>query len=135
MTNDAEPVRIFFDASQIGPAKALAPDDARIVYPGHPAWPFDQDEADEVWLPHVGGDNWLTIMRDRKVRFRTAEKAALIEYRVRAVNVATITNLTVAGTVALLRENWEAIEATLASPPAFYHLTKSGLIRMLTYDE
>ena len=135
MTNGAEPVRIFFDASLIGPAKELAPDDARIVYPGHQAWPFDQDDADEAWLPHVGGDNWLTIMRDRKVRFRPAEKAALIEYQVRAVNVATITNLTVAETVVLLRENWEAIEATLASPPAFYHLTQSGLKRMLTYDE
>lgn len=134
MANGAQPVRIFFDASQIGPAKEMAPDDARIVYPGHPAWPFHQNEADEVWLPHVGGDTWLTIMRDRKVRFRTAEKAALIEHQVRAVNVATVTNLTVAETVVPLRESWEAIEATLASPPAFYHLTKSGLKRMLEYD-
>lgn len=134
MTTHASGIQIFFDASLIGAAKLLEPTDGRIVYPGHPAWPYDQDEADEIWLPHVGGDNWLTILRDRKIRFRSAEKAALVENRVRAINVATIANLTVQETVDLLQTNHVAIEETLNSPPAFYHLTTAGLKEMLNYD-
>ena len=134
MTAQGPGIQIFFDASLIGPAKLLEPSDGRIVYPGHPAWPYDQDEADEVWLPHVGGDNWLTILRDRKIRFRSAEKSALVENRVRAVNVATVANRTVEETVELLQTNWVAIEETLNLPPAFYHLTTAGLKAMLNYN-
>ena len=126
--------RIFFDASVIGAAKLLEANDPRIVYPGHPAWLYDQDEADEVWLPLVGGDHWLTILRDRKVRFRPAEKAALVQNRVRAINVATLANLNPQATVELLETNWVAIEETLNHPPAFYHLTRAGLSMMLPYD-
>lgn len=85
-------------------------------------------------LPYVGGVNWLTILRDRKIRFRSSEKAALVENRVRAINVATIANLTVQETVGLLQTNHVAIEDTLNSPPAFYHLTTAGLKEMLSYD-
>jgi hypothetical protein len=112
----------------------LEGEDTRIVYPGHSAWPFDQDEADEVWLPHVGGDDWLTIVRDRKMRYRNAERQALIENRVRVVNVATLANLTVQGTVELLLEHWPGIENTLVTPPAFYHLTTTGVREMLAYE-
>jgi len=134
VTNQDPGIQIFFDASLIGAAKLPVPTDARIVYPGHPAWPYDQDEADEIWLSHVGGDNWLTILRDRKIRFRRAEKSALVENRVRAINVATIANLTVQETVELLQTNRVAIEETVNSPPAFYHLTTAGLKEMLNYD-
>lgn len=133
MTTQGNLVRIFFDASLIGAAKMLEPTDDRIVYPGHPAWPYDQDEADEVWLPIVGGEDWLTLVRDRKIRYRNAERSALVDNRVRAVNVATKANLNVQETVDLLHNNWENIEETLVSPPAFYHLTMAGLKLMLAY--
>jgi hypothetical protein len=126
--------RIFFDASVIGAAKVMAATDPRITYPGHHAWPFDQDEADEIWLPHVGGHGWLTITRDRKMRYRTAERTALSQHLVRAVNIATKSNLNVQATVDLLQANWEAIEETLARPPAFYHLTTVGLRLVLNYS-
>lgn len=134
MTVEGTAVSIFFDASLIGPAKELEHEDARIVYPGHPAWPFDQDEADEVWLRHVGGDHWLAIVRDRKMRYRNAERQALIENRVRVINIATRANLNIRETVDLLLEHWPSIEDTLTSPPAFYHLTRNGIRGMLPYD-
>lgn len=111
----------------------LEPQDARIVHPGHADWPYDQDEADEVWIPYVGGESWLTILRDRKIRFRNAERAALIANRVRAINVATKANLTIDQAVDLLQSNWSDIERTLESAPAFYHLTMAGLKEMLSY--
>lgn len=134
MTSQATDVRIFFDASLIGAAKVLHETDQRIIYPGHPDWPYDQDEADEVWLSHVGGDAWLTIMRDRKIRYRNAERAALVDNHVRAVNVATRANLNVKGTVDLLQDNWEDIEETFSEAPAFYHLTIAGLREILNYE-
>lgn len=134
MTTHGPGIQIFFDASLIGAAKSLENTDGRIIYPGHADWPFNQNEADEVWLPYVGGDTWLTILRDRKIRFRNAEREALVEHRVRAVNVATKANLTVPETVDLLQANWDDIEETLGSPPAFYHLTREGLTEMLSYN-
>jgi hypothetical protein len=134
VANGEPTAQIFFDANLLGAAKALEPQEARIVYPGHPAWPFDQDEADEVWLPLVGGDHWLAITRDRRMRYRNAERLALIENRVRVVNVATNANLNIQGTITLLLQHWTDIETTLAQPPAFYHLTTTGLATMLRYD-
>lgn len=140
-----DPARIFFDASLIGAAKILAQRDNRIVYPGHPDWPYGQAEADEVWLGHVGGVDWLTILRDRKIRFRRAilrdrkisfrraECQALIDNNVRAVNVAKTSNLTVGDTVDLLSDNWDDVERTLLQPPAFYQLTNFRLKQMLEY--
>jgi hypothetical protein len=133
VTTPGQGVRIFFDANLIGAGKVLGQTDGRIVYPGHPSWPLDQDEADEVWLSFVGGDHWLVIIRDRKMRYRHVEQMALIENRVRVVNVATKSNLRVQETVDLLLDNWSDIEGTLESAPAFYHLTMAGLKEMLSY--
>lgn len=60
--------RIFIDANLIGVAKELERTHDRIVYPGHAEWPFDQDEADDIWLSYVGDNDWLAIARDKRIR-------------------------------------------------------------------
>jgi hypothetical protein len=123
----------FFDANIIGVARSLEGRVQGIVYPGHPAWPFDQNTPDEVWLPYVGDSGWCAILRDKRIRYRPPERAALERHRVRAIVIATGRNLTIAQNETLLSDNWDEIEATLAKPPALYHLTKPGLRQVLRY--
>ncbi len=125
--------RFFFDVNIIGVAHALEREMSGVVYPGHADWPFDRDTPDEIWLPFVGDSGWCAIVRDRRIRYRRSERATMERHRVRAVAVVVDRNLTIAEHTDLLRGNWARIEATLARPPAFYHLTASGLREMLRY--
>lgn len=125
--------RFFFDANMIGVGRALARAIPGIVYPGHHDWPFAQGEDDRVWLAYVGDRGWCVIMRDKKIRTRATERAALEAHHVRAVVVATRKNLTIADNVSLLQTHWDDIRTVVAAPAALYHLTLRGLRRMVTY--
>jgi len=125
--------RFFFDASLLGVARIMAQSHDRITYPGHPEWPFDQDEDDETWLQLVGDRGWCAIFRDKRIRYRTTERAALERHRARAVVIATKQNLTIEGNVALPERFWGDVEQTLVGAPAMYHLTSAGLREKLTY--
>ncbi len=127
--------RIFFDASLIGVAQALEADDERIIYPGHPDWPFSQDTRDEEWLKYIGERDWCVMLRDKRIRYRSSERASLEAHRVRAVVIATSRNLTIAENVALLKRSWGGIEEALAGPPSYRHLTLSGFTTLLEYRE
>lgn len=126
--------RIFFDASLIGVARALEAQDERIIYPGHPDWPLSQDAPDEDWLRYVGERGWCAILRDKRIRFRETQRAALETHRVRAVVIATSRNLSIDENVALLRRHWRGIEGALSGPPSYWHLTASGLKTMLEHE-
>src|SRR5436309_790676 len=41
-------------------------------------WIFRHDTADSFWAYHVGIANWLVVSRDKKLRYRPAERAKLI---------------------------------------------------------
>jgi hypothetical protein len=125
--------RFFFDASIIGVAHALEDEISGILYPRHTDWPFDQDTPDEIWLSYVGDSGWCAVLRDKRIRYRHSERATMERHRVRAVVIATNRNLTIEHNASLLRDSWTRIEATLARPPAFYHLTAGGLREMLRY--
>ena len=125
--------RFFFDASLLGVARIMAQSHDRITYPGHSEWPFGQDEDDETWLQLVGDRGWCAIFRDKRIRYRTTERAALERHRARAVVVATSRNLTIKDNVALLDRYWSDVEQTLVDAPALYHLTAAGFRKKLTY--
>ena len=125
--------RVFVDANLIGAAKELETKHHGIVYPGHNEWPFDQNEADDVWLPFVGDNDWLALARDKRIRYRATEKQALIDHRVRVVVISTLENLKINEMADLIDAHWDAIEALMGQPAAFYHLTKSGLTKRLDY--
>lgn len=127
--------RIFFDASLIGVARVLERHDDGIIYPGHPEWLHSQDVADEVWLRYVGERGWCAILRDKRIRYRLPQQAALQAYRVRAVVIATSRNLSVEENAALLLRHWDYIKESLDDPPSYMHLTQAGLKVMLEYDQ
>ena len=40
---------------------------------------FDHDVKDPVWLQQVGQNNWLVLMRDKRVRTRFGERQSILE--------------------------------------------------------
>lgn len=125
--------RVFFDSSVLGAALALSEEWPSIVYPGHPDWPLKQDVADEAWLAHVGQLCWVSVFRDKRIRYRPAEWDALQRHAVRAVNVTTKKNLKVAEQAALIGGQMLKIQALTKESAAYYTLNASGLRRKLVH--
>lgn len=89
--------------------------------------------VNDKWLEVVGRNGWCAIIRDKKIRRRPSENAALERFRVGVVNVIVRRNLTSSGYVDLLERNWHRLEEVLAEPPAYYHLTKGGVAKLHKY--
>ncbi len=45
---------------------------------------FAQDARDEEWLAQVGQQGWIILTKDTRIRYRTIERNALMNARVRA---------------------------------------------------
>jgi predicted nuclease of predicted toxin-antitoxin system len=43
---------------------------------------FPQDARDEIWLPEVGKRGWVVLTKDDRIRYRSAEFAAVIDAHV-----------------------------------------------------
>lgn len=125
--------RVFFDASVLGAAHSLSGAWPSIVYPGHPDWPLKPDAADEVWLAHVGRLGWVAVFRDRRIRYRPAELAALKGQAVRAVSITTKRDLKIEDQATLIGRQMFKIEALAGEPAAYYTLNASGLRRKFLY--
>ena len=123
----------FFDASLVRVARELARDYPDITYPGNGVWPLSQDVPDQDWLELVGKLGLCAVIRDKKIRYRPAERTALLRYRARTVNVTVGRNLTALEYAALIRRYWDDLEQVLEAPPAYYHLTMGGLTKRLDY--
>lgn len=119
--------RVFFDTSVLGAAHILSEEWPSILHPGHPDWPLKPNAADEVWLALVGELGWVAVFRDRRIRYRPAEKKALVHHAVRAVSITTRRDLTSAGKADLIGRYMPKIEALAGRPPAYYTLNFSGL--------
>ena len=46
--------------------------------------PADQDVVDTVWLQLAGQRRWPVLMKDERIRYRPAERAALVAHQVQA---------------------------------------------------
>ena len=51
--------------------------------------PADQSVKDEEWLRDAGRQVWVVLMKDDRIRYRQAERDALISSRVRAFSLAS----------------------------------------------
>ncbi len=45
---------------------------------------FDKSADDREWIPWLGKGDWFLISRDLKIRFKPAEKLALVQHKVGA---------------------------------------------------
>lgn len=50
----------------------------------HYGLPLDEAVADVEWLQLAGREGWPVLMKDERIRYRTAERQALIAHGVRA---------------------------------------------------
>ena len=46
--------------------------------------PADEDVTDVDWLALAGSQGWLVLMKDERIRYRAAEREALVLHKVRA---------------------------------------------------
>lgn len=128
------PTQFYLDASippPVSQALALVRDD--VLYPGGPGCPVSPDDKDEVWLPIVGKQEWVVIMRDKRIRYRTHERDALMDAGLRTFVLRRAGNYTRWEILELLARRWTEIENTAESQagPYVYSVTQAGLRQML----
>jgi len=125
------PARFFVDENDLALGKALAEQYGNIVYPGHPDLPeVPRGALDDEWLPIVGARRLVVITRDRRIRYRPAEKLAWIEHRVRGFVLTGKKSQTTADSRAILDRHWSAIESLVDDEPDgpwMQSVTESGL--------
>ena len=75
------PARFFVDENDLALGKALDAEHGDVVYPGHPDLPeVPRGALDDEWLPVVAEKGLVVITRDKKIRYRPAEKRAWIDH-------------------------------------------------------
>lgn len=137
-SKDSRPDRLtlFIDRSAWSNALHAALDEASIPHQAH-RWHFaEQDEQaekdDSAWLRAVADRGWVVVTRDKNIRYRVNELAAM-----RAANlhvfVFTQGALTARETGRLLVECYPAIAQAAATiaPPALFSIARSGNVRPL----
>ena len=89
-------VRFYFDADIRGLGKLLATIRPDVTYAGDPGGEVhkrvrpacvvtDPATPDDVWIPRVTEHGWLIVTRDRHIRVRPREIAAVRDYGARLV--------------------------------------------------
>jgi hypothetical protein len=92
--------------------------------------PADEDIADVDWLEHAGTRGWVVLMKDEKIRYRPAERQALVSHKVMAFCL-TSGNLRARQMAELYLASIEAIAAASREPdPFLYAVSSHGLRRL-----
>ena len=122
---------IFFDRSiprSVARALQLVRDDVRWLDDE-----FPRDTSDREWLREVGQREWLVISRDKRIRWRPAEKQAIIDHRVGCFCITQGANPTrweYLRLIAPLLDRMEDIFATVERP-FIYGIDKAGNLTRL----
>lgn len=90
--------------------------------------PEDETVADVDWLARAGGAGWVVLMKDERIRYRAAERDALVDHRVRAFCL-TSGNLRAADMAQLYLDGLGKITALCAEPGPFLYVVSRGGIR------
>jgi PIN like domain len=89
--------------------------------------PADETIADVEWLMHAGREGWAVLMKDERIRYRPAERAAVVDHRVRAFCL-TSGNLRARDMAGLYLGVLDRIAAACAEPgPFLYAVSRQGL--------
>lgn len=112
------PARFFVDENDLALGRALDAEHGDVIYPSHPDLPEVQRGAlDDEWLPVVGAKRLVVITRDKKIRYRPAEKRAWVEHGVRGFVLTGKKSQTTADSQAILDRHWPAINAIVDDEP------------------
>lgn len=88
---------------------------------------FEPAAADEEWLTAASDQGWLIVTRDRRIRYKANEHAAVAEARLHMFVLAQ-GGLTALETANIVVQAYPAIvrRAEQDAPPAFYSITRAG---------
>ena len=134
------PVRFYVDADLLGLAKVLcqARDDC-FTYPGdsggrrRPACPIVTVQTpDREWIPRVASEGWIAITRDRRIKSRPDERAAVVSSRARHVTLVGRDALGVWGQLEIVMSRWRKLEELAELPgPWVYGIGRDSTNKML----
>ncbi len=92
--------------------------------------PADESITDADWLARAGQQGWIVLMKDERIRYRPAERAAVIDHEVRAFCL-TSGNLRAATTAQqYLAVLGQLVEACRQPGPFLYAVSRNGLRRV-----
>ena len=92
--------------------------------------PADENVPDVAWLELAGAHGWVVLMKDARIRYRTAEREALLRHGVRAFCLAG-GNLRAAEMAHLYLLEITSIARTCAAPgPFLYAVSGLGIRRL-----
>lgn len=112
------PARFFVDENDLALGRALADQHGDVVYPGHADLPeVPRGSLDDDWLPVVGALGLVVITRDQRIRYRTGEKRAWIEHRVRGFVLTGRKSQSTGDSRAILERHWAAIAELVEAEP------------------
>ena len=97
---------------------------------------FPQDVQDSVWLRVVGRKGWVVLTKDGRIRYRPAEKRALLGGGVAAFVLTARGDLTGKETAEIFVKALPRIKRFLAKhkPPFLAGVSRSGIVRLMVQD-
>lgn len=92
---------------------------------------FPRGTPDEDWLPLVGVNGWALLTTDKRIRYRTNEKQAVIKHNVRMFYFSK-NDLSGEQTASALEKALPKIQKICArqQPPFFAAITKTGEVHL-----
>jgi hypothetical protein len=92
---------------------------------------FARGTPDEEWLPVVGSRGWVLLTTDKRIRYRTNEKQAVIKHRVR-VFYSSKNDMSGQQMAAALEKALPEIQKLCArqAPPFFAAITRAGEVNL-----
>jgi hypothetical protein len=134
MTADPAELRFFVDESALGLGKALAIAWRDVVHSGHTLIPQAPVGAlDTEWIPAVAARGLVVIARDKRIRTKPAELAALKRSGLRVFWIAGKKDLSTWDSLVRLVWRWNDIEDVLNSRntgPWFYAINERDVIEI-----
>jgi hypothetical protein len=136
-------VRFYIDADLLGLAKVLIAVRSDVTYPGDPGGtgtegiarppcPIPKEAKDVDWVPQVAALGWVVITRDRHIRHRPAERAALTGSKARHITLDARKQLDRWGQLEIVVTQWRAIEQLAETPgPWVYSASRTTLRKEL----
>jgi PIN like domain len=127
------PPRFFIDRSlgRVAVPAALRDDGWDVVtLAEHYGMPRDEEVPDTEWIADAAAQGWAVLMKDKRIRHRTAEIEAVVQYQARCF-VITRGDLTSADMARRLIANKQAIyRATELPGPYIYSVQQDRLDRL-----
>lgn len=105
------PARFCVDEDILGLGMALAIARRDVVHPGHRYLPeVPRGTVDDEWIPRVAERDLVVISRDRRLRTKPANLAALRAHQLRVFWIAGKKSLTTWDYLVRLTRRWDNIE-------------------------